>query len=77
MKHLLLTLIDGYRRFIGPFLGSHCRFHPSCSAFALEAIESHGAAHGSWLTIRRLLRCHPFTPGGCDPVPDPERRARA
>jgi hypothetical protein len=69
MRRALLILIEAYRVCIGPLLGPHCRFHPSCSAFAREAVERHGAARGSWLALRRLLRCHPFTEGGLDPVP--------
>jgi len=67
---LLLTLIGVYRTWISPLLGPRCRFIPSCSAYGLEAISRHGALRGSWLTLRRLLRCHPWTPCGCDPVPD-------
>ncbi|SBO43048.1 membrane protein insertion efficiency factor YidD [Cyanobium sp. NIES-981] len=67
---LLLELIGFYRRFLSPLLGPRCRFIPSCSAYGLEAIRRHGPWRGSWLTLRRLLRCHPFTPCGCDPVPD-------
>jgi hypothetical protein len=70
LAQLLLTLIALYRRWISPLLGPRCRFIPSCSAYGLEAIERHGAWRGGWLTLRRLLRCHPFTPCGCDPVPD-------
>jgi putative membrane protein insertion efficiency factor len=66
---LLTGLITGYRKFISPLLGAHCRFYPSCSAYALEAIQVHGAGRGSWLAVRRLSRCHPFHPGGLDPVP--------
>ena len=69
MKKLLITLIKGYQYLLSPFLGCHCRFHPSCSSYALEAIEIHGILKGSYLIIRRLLRCHPFSPGGFDPVP--------
>ena len=67
---LLLLLIQGYRRWLSPLLGPRCRFIPSCSAYGLEAIRRHGPWRGSWLTLKRLLRCHPFTPCGCDPVPD-------
>ena len=67
---LLLALISAYRRWISPLLGPRCRFIPSCSAYGLEAISRHGPWRGGWLTLRRLLRCHPFTPCGCDPVPD-------
>lgn len=67
---LLLLLIGGYRRWISPLLGPRCRFIPSCSAYGLEAISRHGPWRGGWLTLRRLLRCHPFSPCGCDPVPD-------
>ena len=66
----LLALIGFYRRFISPLLGPRCRFTPTCSAYGLEAIQRHGPWKGGWLTVRRLLRCHPFTPCGCDPVPD-------
>ena len=67
---LMLALIGFYRRFLSPMLGPRCRFIPSCSAYGLEAIRRHGPWRGGWLTLRRLLRCHPFTPCGCDPVPD-------
>lgn len=67
---VLLALIGAYRRWISPLLGPRCRFIPSCSAYGLEAISRHGPWRGGWLTLLRLLRCHPFTPCGCDPVPD-------
>ena len=67
---ILIAIIGFYRQWISPLLGPRCRFIPSCSAYGLEAIERHGPWRGSWLTLRRLLRCHPFTPCGCDPVPD-------
>jgi len=69
VKYLLLGPIRAYQYLISPWLGPHCRFHPSCSAYAAEAIETHGMLKGSWLGIRRLGRCHPFHPGGHDPVP--------
>lgn len=73
MKHILIALIKFYRYFLSPYIGSSCRFHPTCSVYALEAIEKYGAAKGSWLGIKRLLRCHPFSPGGYDPVPGTEQ----
>ena len=66
---LLVGLLTGYRRFVSPLLGPRCRFYPSCSAYALEAVQVHGALRGSWLALRRLSRCHPFHAGGIDPVP--------
>ncbi|MCG6925840.1 MAG: membrane protein insertion efficiency factor YidD [Acidobacteria bacterium] len=66
---LVLLLIEGYRLLLSPVLGGHCRFWPSCSAYAQEAVERHGAVQGCDLALRRLLRCHPFAPGGVDPVP--------
>jgi len=67
--------ITGYRRFISPVMLPHCRFEPSCSAYALEAVQRHGALRGGWLAVRRLSRCHPFHRGGLDPVPDRVGRA--
>lgn len=69
MKALLLFLLKVYRYAISPLLGRNCRFHPSCSEYAIEAVHKHGAWRGSWLALRRVLRCHPFHPGGYDPVP--------
>lgn len=66
---LLIALVTGYRRFISPLLGPRCRFYPSCSAYALEALRTHGALRGGWLTVWRVLRCQPFHPGGFEPVP--------
>lgn len=66
----LLALIRLYQLWISPLLGPRCRFIPSCSAYAAEALHRHGPWRGGWLTARRLSRCHPFTPCGCDPVPD-------
>jgi len=68
-RQLLVLPIRGYQRFISPALPPSCRFTPSCSAYAVEAITRHGALRGSWLAARRLVRCHPFHPGGVDPVP--------
>lgn len=69
MRSILILFIRGYRYFISPLLGRHCRFEPSCSVYAQQAIQRFGAVHGSWLAIRRILRCHPLHPGGHDPVP--------
>jgi putative membrane protein insertion efficiency factor len=69
MKGLLLTLLRAYKLGISPFLGQNCRFYPSCSEYAAEAIRQHGAARGVWLVARRLGKCHPWHPGGLDPVP--------
>lgn len=66
---LLILPIAGYRRFISPLLGPRCRFYPSCSAYAVEALQTHGALRGGWLAVWRILRCHPFHPGGFEPVP--------
>lgn len=65
----LLLAIDAYRALLAPLVGGYCRFTPSCSLYAAEAVRRHGAGRGSALALRRLLRCHPFHPGGFDPVP--------
>lgn len=69
----LAALVIAYRRWISPALPARCRFYPSCSAYALEALTHHGAWRGTGLATRRLLRCHPFHPGGYDPVPHAEQ----
>ncbi len=70
LSSFLLTLIGLYRRWVSPLIGPRCRFIPTCSEYGLEAISRHGPWRGGWLTVRRLSRCHPFTPCGCDPVPE-------
>ncbi|MFO1371614.1 MAG: membrane protein insertion efficiency factor YidD [Candidatus Competibacteraceae bacterium] len=70
MRMLLSALIRAYQLFISPLLGNHCRFYPSCSQYAREAIARYGVLRGGWLAIQRLLRCHPWHPGGVDPVPE-------
>jgi putative membrane protein insertion efficiency factor len=70
MKHLLVALVRGYRLLLSPVLGNACRFTPTCSQYAIEALERHGAAAGTYLTAARIARCHPFCQGGHDPVPD-------
>lgn len=74
MKHLLIMLIRAYQLFLSPMLGSNCRFYPSCSHYSKEAIEKHGALKGLALSIARISRCHPFSKGGYDPVPDNNKR---
>lgn len=69
MRRLLVLAIRGYQLGLSPMLGMHCRFAPSCSSYAQEAIERYGSLRGGWLALRRIARCHPFTPGGYDPVP--------
>jgi putative membrane protein insertion efficiency factor len=68
IRILLLALLDGYKRFISPLLPSACRFHPTCSVYMRDAVDRYGAARGVLMGLRRLARCHPFHPGGVDPV---------
>jgi uncharacterized protein len=69
MTRLLIWLINGYQFLLSPWIGNSCRFTPSCSHYACEALHKFGALRGSWLMTRRLLRCHPWHPGGHDPIP--------
>ena len=66
---ILIAVLRGYQLFVSPLIGSRCRFHPTCSQYSIEALRSHGALVGTWLTLRRLRRCHPLHPGGFGPVP--------
>ena len=77
MTTLLIGLLKVYRALVSPLYGQVCRYHPSCSAYALEAVSTHGARHGGWLAVRRLGRCHPWAAGGHDPVPTRSHRAAA
>ncbi len=70
MQKILIIIIRGYQLLISPWLGSHCRFYPTCSEYALIAIKTHGAFRGLVLSIKRIFRCHPWHPGGFDPVPE-------
>lgn len=75
MRRILMATIRVYQLLLSPLLGNHCRFYPSCSHYALEAIERHGVILGSWYALRRLLRCHPWHPGGVDPVPKDHKKS--
>ncbi|MDR7098926.1 putative membrane protein insertion efficiency factor [Lysobacter niabensis] len=79
IDRLLILMLRGYKRWLSPLLGPACRFHPTCSVYAMEAISRFGAIKGSWLAARRVVRCHPLHPGGLDPVPpakpSPDRNA--
>lgn len=69
MARILMVLVKTYQWLLSPFFGQHCRFYPTCSHYSIEAIQKHGAMLGSYYTLRRLLRCHPWCEGGHDPVP--------
>jgi putative membrane protein insertion efficiency factor len=75
MKILLIWLIKGYRFFISPLFPPTCRFQPTCSLYAIQAIEQFGVFRGSWMAIMRILRCHPYHPGCYDPVPDVKEKS--
>ncbi len=74
MKRLLIFIIRIYQYLLSPFLGNNCRFYPTCSHYAIEAIERFGIFRGTWLAMRRVARCHPWHPGGVDPVPTKESK---
>jgi len=71
----MILLIRGYQKLISPWLGQRCRFHPSCSNYCIDALKQHGMVSGLWLGLRRICKCHPFHPGGYDPVPDRNRKS--
>ena len=74
LRALLILLIRGYRMFLSPWLGSACRFEPTCSLYTLQALQRHGAVGGTYLGAARIVRCHPWCAGGTDPVPDASPR---
>ena len=74
IKSLLIAIVKGYRLLLSPWLGSACRFEPTCSVYSIQAVQRHGALAGSYLTLHRLGRCHPWCKGGHDPVPDEKPR---
>ena len=69
MRRVLIAIVRAYQYLLSPWWGSQCRFTPTCSHYAIEALERHGALAGAWLAVRRILRCHPWSAGGYDPVP--------
>lgn len=69
MRHVLIFFVRAYQVGLSPLLPPSCRYYPTCSAYAIEALQKHGALRGGWLAARRIARCHPFHPGGFDPVP--------
>ena len=76
MKRIFIFLIDVYKLLLSPFFGQQCRFYPTCSSYTKEAIERHGALRGSWLGVKRILRCNPWCAGGIDEVPPPKAPLR-
>ncbi|APH36875.1 MULTISPECIES: membrane protein insertion efficiency factor YidD [Bacillus] len=74
MKTIMIAFIRGYQKFISPLTPPSCRFYPTCSQYGIEAVKTHGALKGGWLTLKRILKCHPFHPGGVDPVPDKKEK---
>ncbi|APA03867.1 membrane protein insertion efficiency factor YidD [Bacillus velezensis] len=74
MKTIMIAFIRGYQKFISPLTPPSCRFYPTCSQYGIEAVKTHGALKGGWLTLKRILRCHPFHPGGVDPVPEKKQK---
>lgn len=76
LRSIPIWLIEQYQRWLSPMIGPSCRFHPSCSKYAIDAIKTRGFVIGSWLTVKRILKCHPLHPGGHDPVPQKDEDKR-
>lgn len=76
MQRILIALVKGYQKTLSPIIGQQCRFHPTCSHYSIEAIKVHGSVIGSWLTIKRILKCQPLHSGGFDPVPPKQREMK-
>ncbi len=74
MKYLLIGLIRIYQLIVSPYIPSSCRYHPTCSEYGVEALRKYGAVKGTWLAVKRIARCHPWSRGGYDPVPEPETK---
>ena len=77
MRRVLIGIIRAYQLVLSPFMGRQCRFEPTCSCYAIEAIKRHGSVRGGWMGVKRICRCHPFSPGGYDPVPELDAQAPA
>jgi hypothetical protein len=75
MRRVLIGIIRAYQLVLSPLMGRQCRFEPTCSCYAIEAIKRHGSVRGGWLGVKRICRCHPFSPGGYDPVPELDAQA--
>lgn len=74
MNQVLVVIVKVYQYLLSPFLGNHCRYHPSCSSYAIEALQTHGSMRGLWMALKRVSRCHPWHEGGYDPVPEPKQK---
>ena len=77
MRRVLIGIIRAYQLVLSPLMGRQCRFEPTCSCYAIEAIKRHGSVRGGWMGVKRICRCHPFSPGGYDPVPEPDESKTA
>lgn len=76
MKYLFIGLVRFYQLVISPWTASSCRYHPTCSQYSLDAFQKYGTLKGIWLTVKRIIRCHPWSKGGHDPVPEPQKKSK-